>query len=402
MELEIEIQKLNRKSAEEQAVNTQNLSIISLQRRQIKYLENEVERYKALAATSSKISTAACIQTIKGGRMYLEKNVDFKEGSESRLISFLARNKKLLITQKSSGTSLFSGYGVRFMDAVTHKCEKFLNMSSKPICDFSSDPTESYVVCTSKDTTCKIYSTSTCQSVATFSPSASPIWSCAFNKCRDNQVIFGTQNGIKYVYDLRKANEVLHVVENNDKSPAKFVVPMGKNESFLRGGFFVVQVRGLYFYEYSSDSELSQTKLNFDDSVLAASYDDKTEMLLITTAGMEQSFHIATRILKVDGIPVLHEVYRIPSSQGRIPKFSRPAQIKVPDGFIVACYKDESKELEIHTPSVPQRLHAFSMQNEISDVCPIYMENSSIAFAALASTKCRIYKVNLEYWDLHL
>jgi hypothetical protein len=197
---------------------------------------------------------------------------------------------------------------------------------------------------------------------------------------------------------VKKPNEVLHTIEGIDKSPAKFILPIAKNETFPNGGFFVVQVRGLYFYEYSNSFNLSQTKLNFDDSVFTLTYDEKTEMLLITTAGMDQTFHIITRLVKVDGMPVLQEIYRIPSNQATtgIPIFARPTQIKVPDGFIVACYRDETKELEIHTPSVG-KMHSFVMQAPVSDICPIYDASSHVTFAALASTKCRIYKVNLEY-----
>lgn len=395
MELEMEILKLTREKAEASAMNNQNLTTIALQKRTIRELETEILKLKSMVA-SSKHRTTTCIQTIKSGRMYLEKNVDFKEGAESKLITYMSRNKKIIITQKSSGTSLFSGFGVRFMDAMQHKCEKFINMGNKPICDFSFDPTETYLMSSSKESTCKVYSINSCQSIATFTPSSLPIWSCAFNKSRENQVIFGTQNGTVYIYDMKKANEVFHAIENTEKSPAKFVVPIQRNEIFSNGGFFVVQVRGLYFYEYSNSFGLSQTKLNFDDSVFTVTYDEKTEMLLITTAGMDQTYHIITRLVKVDDLPVLQEIYRIPSNHVvGIPKFSRPSQIKVPDGFIVACYKDERKELEIHTPSVG-KLHSFVMQQPISDICPIY-DTNSVSFAALSSTKCRIYKVNLEY-----
>lgn len=398
MKLELEIQQLTREKTEITAMNNQNVTTIALQKRQIRELENEIQKLKVLAASNKSGTVTTCIQTIKGGKMYLEKNVEFKEGLESKLISFMCKNKKILITQKSGNTSLFSGYGIRFMDAVSHKSEKFMNMSARPICDFSFDPTESYLMSSSKETTCKVYSINNCQSIGTFTPSELPVWSCAFNKSRDNQIIFGSQNGTVFIYDLKKATEVLHTIENIEKSPAKFVVPISKNETFPCGGFFVVQVRGLYFYEYSTSFGLTQTKLNFEDSVFTATYDDKTETLLITTGGMEQTFHIITRLIKVDNIPVLQEIYKIPSNQATvgIPKFARPTQIKVPDGFIVACYRDETKELEIHTPSVG-KMHSFAMQNPISDICPLYSDNSSVSFAALANTKCRIYKVNLDY-----
>lgn len=397
MELELQIQKLHHEKSELSAINLQNSTSIALQRRHIREMEAEISKLKLLVATSKHGSPTTCIQTIKGGRMYLEKNVDFKESTDSKLISYMTKSKKILISQKSSGSALFSGYGIRFMDAVYHKLEKFIITGPKPINDFAFDPTEAFLMSVSKENTCKLFNIDTRQSVMSFAPSESALWTCAFNKSRDNQVIFGAQNGITYIYDTKKSNEILHTIESLDRTPVKNIVAVNKTEAFPHGGFFVVQVRGLYFYEYHNGYELRQTKLNFDDSVLTATYDDKTEMLLITTAAMEQTYHILTRLVKVDDIPVLQEVCRLPANRlvGGIPKFTRPTQIKVPDGFIVACYMDESKDLQIHTPNT--KLHSIVMQNAISDICPLYSDTSIVAFAALAPLKCRIYKVNLEY-----
>lgn len=398
MELEVQIMKLHCEKSELSAINTQNSTSIALQRRQIKEMESEIAKLRQLVASSKHGSPTTCVQTIRGGRMYLEKNVDFKESTESKLISYMIKSKKILISQKSAGTALFSGYGIRFMDAVYHKLEKFIITSSKPINDFAFDPTETFLMSVSKESSCKIFNIDTRQSVMSFAPSESALWACAFNKSRDNQIIFGAQNGVTYIYDIKKPSEILHTIESLERTPVKNVVSMNKTEAFPHGGFFVVQVRGLYFYEYHNGYELRQTKLNFEDSVFTATYDDKTEMLLITSAGMNETFHILTRLIKLDDIPVLSEVCRFPANRlgGGIPKFTRPTQLKVPDGFIVSCYMDESKELQIHTPSAG-KMHSIVMQNPISDICPLYSDNSIVAFAALAPLKCRIYKVNLEY-----
>lgn len=397
MELEMQIQRIERERNELAVTNLQNSTTIALQRRQIKELQEEIKRLTNLTLMR-KNSGTSCIQVIKGGRMFLEKNVDFRENSECRLINFMQRNKKILISQKAVGTTLFSGYGLRFLDAVTHRCEKFINTSMKTIDDFTFDNTESLIMSASKESTCKIYNISSCQSVASISnPDNVPIWCCSFG-IRDHQVVLGAQNGSAIIYDTRRSTEVLQTLTSlNNKSPVKYIIVMKSNEAFPFGGFFVIQLRGIYFYEYTSNMELAQTKLNFDFSIFTASYDEKTEMLLISSVTIEQSFRVLMRLIKEDGIPMLQEVYKFHSNQmsNSIPVFTRPAQIKVPDGFIVATYADQSKELQTYTPSIG-RFHSINMQNVISDICPIYNDNS-ISFAALSSTKCRVYKVNLEY-----
>lgn len=399
LELEQQLQKVERENVELVAKIKEYLATITIQRNQNRDLKRENEKLMSSRAAQNLTSPTACVQAIKGGKMYLEKNIDFKESSESKFVSYMSKCKKILISQKST-TTLFSGYGIRFVDAVQLRAEKFINTGTKAICDFSFDSTETFILSVSREKTCKMVGVDSRQSSIVFAPPAEmPLWSCAFNKCHANEVILGTQNGLAYIYDIRSPTLPLVTFDNpNDKSLIKFILAINSNNIFLHGGFIVVHVLGVYFYEFGeSVNQIEETKLNIDYSIYTASYDDKTEMLLITTA--EPSFHIVCRLTKVVGLPVLSEIYRFANTNidGSIPVFTRPAQIKVPDGFIVASYTNKTKDLQIDTPSVG-KMHSIVSQHVISDICPLYNnDNGIVAFAAVAPTKCRMYKVNLEY-----
>jgi hypothetical protein len=189
------------------------------------------------------------------------------------------------------------------------------------------------------------------------------------------------------------------VSEPTNKSPVKLIIPMKRTECFPQGGFFVVHARGLFFYEYLPSAEISSVLLNFTEPILMATYDDRTEMLLITKSptgqGVElkQSRHYLMKLVKEDEIPTLQEIYSFNGNNSSLPSMSRPSQIKVPDGVVVVSYHQDSKMLQMRTPSA-DLLHEISQNDLITDICPIYLENS-LFFGALSHSRCRLFKVNL-------
>lgn len=381
--------------------NSLNSIKIITQTREIRKLMSEIESLKNSVQTSTGLATAG-IRTIKTGRMYLEKNLDFKENLDSRWMEFLGRNKKLIVTQKSSSSALFPGYGVKLIDFLTYRQEKFINTSSKPLTDFSIDSNETFVVTVSRETTCKMYNISSNITSSTFTPTSVPIWSCSFDKESRNFLYFGAQNGCTYIYDLRSPHVVLKEVSALDnRSPVKYIIPMKKTEVFPHGGFFVIHLRGLLFYQYLPSGEVLSTTLNFNDPIIVASYDDRTEMLLITKGptGQEMDFnqtkHILMKLIKEEGIPLLQEIYSFDGSSSRLPSMSRPTQLKVPDGFIVASYLQDTKMIQARSPPVGI-LHQASISDAITDICPIYLENSYF-LGALSNSRCRLFKINLGY-----
>lgn len=369
--------------------------------REKRLLEEELQLIRSSVQITTGRATAG-IRTIKTGRMYLEKNLDFKENLESRLLRYLGRSKKLIVTQKASGSSLFSGFGVKLIDFASYRAEKFINTSNKVICDFSIDSNESLVITASKEASCKTYSLNSNTSVNAFTPSTVPIWSCAFDYERPHQIYLGAQNSVTYVYDIRMPNGAIkEISEPSNRSPVKLIIPMKQTESFPLGGFFVVQTRGIYFYENLPSGDTGSTTLNFTDPILTATYDERTEMLLITKSPtgegptFKQSRHYLMKLVKEDEVAALQEIYSFNGNSSSLPSMSRPSQIKVPDGVIVASYLQDSKMIQVRSPSA-NLLHEINVSDSITDICPINLDNSSF-FGALSNSRCRLFKVNIGY-----
>jgi hypothetical protein len=252
-------------------------SQVMAQKTEIRLLKEEIEFLKNSCRTSTDRATAG-IRSIKTCRIYMEKNLDFKENLNSRLIKFMSRNKKLIVSQKSSTSALFAGNGLKLIDFATYRAEKFINACSNVVADFSIDASETYFVAASKETTCKMYQIATATSSCSFSPpSNSPIWSCAFDHNRTDSLYLGCQNGVVYIYDKRRSTEVMKEIKNDQaRSPVKFTIAIKPNANFESGGFFTVHVRGVFFYEYLPSGEIGRTCLNINEPILTMTYDERT------------------------------------------------------------------------------------------------------------------------------
>lgn len=375
---------------------------IVIQNAEIRRLKDEIEKLKSSVQMSAGRATAG-IRSIKRGKIYLEKNLEVKENLDSRLLKCLNRHRKLILTQKSPETSLFNGFGVKLIDLSTYRAEKFICTSTKIVNDFSIDSQDSCIVTVSKEATCKTFSITSGLSVNTFIPSTVPIWSCAYDEERAMNLYLGAQNGITYIYDIRMPNEVMkEIVSPSNRSPVKYIITMKRTESFPLGGFFVVHMRGMLFYENLPSGEIASTTLNFNEPILVLTYDDRTDMLLITKSptgqGSEfkQTRHILMKLVKEEGIPILQEIYSFNGSSASLPLFSRPTQVKVPDGCIVASYLPDTKSLQMRSPSVGL-LHETPISDVITDICPVYTDNCQF-FGALSQSRCRLFKLTLDYW----
>ncbi|CRK87529.1 CLUMA_CG001330, isoform B [Clunio marinus] len=395
-DLELQIQNLNEEKKRLASENQINSIMVITQKAEIKRLKDEIEMLRDCARAESRRATAG-IRTIKKTK----KNVDFKENLDSRLLKYLSRHRKLVVSQKACERSMFPGYGIKLVDLSTYRQEKFINTSNKIVNDFSFDVNETCVITSSKDVTCKMFNMSSSSTVAAFTPSESPIWTSAFDYDRHFTLYLGAQNGTTYIYDIRQPAAFIKEITPINKSPIKYTIPIKKNDNFPYGGFLVIHMRGIYFYEYSASVEVLSTTLNFQYPILVASYDDRTEMLLITrivadqTSDFKQTQHVLMNLVRVEGIPVLQEIYSFNGTNAKLPALSRPTQIKVPDGVIIATYLQDTRMIETWSPTTG-KFHEASCSDAITDICPIYNDNIQF-FGALSLSRCRLFKLSLDY-----
>lgn len=366
---------------------------------QIEALKAENQRLKTAAITST---TCVGIRSIKDCKIYLEKNCDFKEDLQSKYMRYMSTPKKILVSQKAPSSSLFQGFGIKVIDYQSYRVEKFINASQREISDFNIDPTQSYIVTASREQTCKIYSYRSSENVvATLRSNAETpraFWSCTFDSVRQESVFLGDQLGNVLKFDMRNPSEIVseYKTVQLSASPVKFIVPMKANAMFPHGGFFIVYIRGVVFY---NDVQHASTILS-TESISTLTYEEKTEMLLMTKNPVKNgnfltpSRHYLMKLLKdPEGFPFLQEILNYDGPTSMVPKFSRSTQLKVADGVLLASYNEDRKSIQIRSHSENKVFHESNISDRISDICPF----EGNMFGALSDSKLRLYKMNLSY-----
>ena len=270
----------------------------------------EIELFKRMGRqVTSNLDAKSLVPTYK---MCMEKNIDMNQDGDCRVMTFCYRTRKLLISQKST-QQLFPGYGVRFVDFTTFKPFQFLHMGTRNIRDFAFNSSENMLVASTAEVTCKLFNATTNSSISAFKPSTHAIWAAAFDKAqnRENCLYLGSQNGITYIYDIRSPNSALKDFVTNDMTPIISIIPVKPNDDFLDGGFLVVHLRTIYFFEYLPPQEISSTLLNIKGPFNSVTYDARKDMLLVTTRPNQEyhtSRYIMAKLIKIDSVIALQEV----------------------------------------------------------------------------------------------
>ncbi|CAO1410733.1 unnamed protein product [Diamesa hyperborea] len=400
---ELELEKLLAMVKDEQNImrveNTViRMELVALKKRNAALLLqiNEIEHFQRMGRQgTSVLNDKASIRTYK---ICMEKNIDMTQDGDCRVMTFCYRTRKLLISQKSN-QQLFPGYGVRFVDFTTFKPFQFLHMGTKNIRDFAFNSNEDMLVASTSEATCKLFNATTNSAISAFKPSTHAIWAAAFDKSqnRANCLYLGAQNGTTYIYDIRSPNTALKDFTTSDITPIISIIPVKPNEEFLDGGFLVVHLRTIYFFEYLPSQEISSTLLNIKGPFNSVTYDAKKDMLLVTTRPNQEyatSRYIMAKLIKIDSIIALQEVLVFNGGQNLLGAMTRSSLISMPDNCIVAAYLQENKIIQTWSEATGKRMQEIPVADIITDTTAIYLENGQTYLGALSSNKCRVFKVN--------
>ncbi|CAO1391743.1 unnamed protein product [Diamesa serratosioi] len=400
---ELELEKLLAMVQDEKSTMRVENSVIRMELAALKtknsallFQIQEIERYRRIDRQGT--SNQSDKPNIKVYKMCMEKNIDMTQDGDCRVMTFCYRTRKLLISQKSN-QQLFPGYGVRFVDFTTFKPFQFLHMGSKNVRDFAFNSSEDMLVASTTEATCKLFNATTNSSISAFKPSTHAIWAAAFDKSqnRANCLYLGAQNGTTYIYDIRSPNTALKDFITSDITPIISIIPIKPNEDFLDGGFLVVHLRTIYFFEYLPPQEISSTLLNIKGPFNSVTYDVKKDMLLVTTRPNQEyqtSRYIMAKLIKIDSVTALEEVLVFNGGQNLLGVMTRSSLITMPDNCIVAAYLQENKIIQTWSEASGNRMQEISVADIITDTTAIYLENGNTFLGALSSNKCRVFKVN--------
>lgn len=215
----------------------------------------------------------------------VKESINFHKNSQSRVMVFSQQKNILMISQKSSMPQLFNGFGVRFLDLNKHQQTQYIHMGTKSPRDIALNSSEQYVVAATQESSCKMFDSTSTFNITMFKPTHNVnIWSCTFDKERENLLYLGIQNGLGFTYDIRKPSEYVETFAAvNDRLAIISICSLKYSNSFPLGGILVCRLKSLWFYEYVNSAKLNTgTQLNsISGSFVSMHYCDKTNKVLL-------------------------------------------------------------------------------------------------------------------------
>lgn len=329
-------------------------------------------------------------------KMSKHRDIEISREGGCQALTYGRKIQTLIVSQKSSNR-LFPGYGVRFIDTRTLQLAVFFRMSAKLIRDLSLNVEEELLAAASSDENAYIYSVRNRTSVATIRPlgDAGKIWTTSFDKVRPCNLHIGSQQGIIYTYDTRNySSHFMELKIPGDDGPVIFIESIPISNDFRYGGFIVCKLKSLWFYEYNGSERIEQTKLAVDGPFVSVSYDEQSNILLITTRtkGKCSQQLIVAYLMKTGQTTVLRTICTIPGSSTN-PKMQRNTQITIGNVSIVANYLQDKKLLGLWNARTGTSMQKLQVEDGILDMCPMNLDEGSF-LATINEKKCRIFQLN--------
>lgn len=351
---------------------------------------NNTSTASAGAAGCNKIGVRA-----KMYKLFMEKNIEISKESGCRVMVYAPKFRSLVCSQKSAST-LFPGYGIRFLD--DFRPATFIHVSDKQVRDLNLDAEEEYLIAASLDKCARLYNVNARSATSVFTPSDKSLWASAFDYKRTKLLYLGAQHGSTYLYDTRNPNQLLNEYKTEgDMSPVVNIcsVPILPNIPF--GGFLVCKLQSLWFYEYSDYAQnVIATKLFITGPFVSMSYDYQTNFILISTrvlTSVSCSQYIIGNLEKINESTVILNIIEKINGSTILPVMSRCTQINHTDNVLLAGYLQDTKMLTTWNLQNKQKMQSLSIADTVYDTCPIYTNDGKVYLSALSENKCRIYKV---------
>lgn len=173
-------------------------------------------------------------------------------------MAFNEGHAMLAVTQPSF-TALAPGYGVRRVNMLDAKPEKFVALHREPIRDLRFSPlNQDLLLSVSQDKSAKLTNISSCTEIKRYQCEAEA-WSCCWDLDDPNVFYVGTKRSHILVFDTRDSSSEPRrkleypVPEMRPIIGLEYVPARGGHAGFPCGGLFVLTLGSLWFFQTTTD-----------------------------------------------------------------------------------------------------------------------------------------------------
>lgn len=228
----------------------------------------------------------------------------------------------LAVTQPSF-TSLAPGYGVRRVNMLELRVEKYVSLHREPIRNLAFNPLmQDQLLSVSQDKTARITNISSCAEIQRYQ-CGSEAWACCWDRDTPTTFFVGTKRSQIYMFDTRDstgpekglARQRLEfpISERRPIINMTYVPASASHESFPCGGLLVQTLGSLWFFESQNSDVITSTNQDTSqerDPIVASSFGVirkfKPNKLPIEGLFWSLKFDLKTRLILVSTKPTPH------------------------------------------------------------------------------------------------
>lgn len=345
----------------------------------------------SVVAENNCISQSCSQKPIK---LMLDRTMEVCKNGGCRVLAYNLWHNLLVVSQ-SSTNSVFSGFGIRKIDAFGFRPQQFMFLHPKPIRDMNFHPQKNELLLSvSFDRSAKLLDI-TCNAVVHTYTTDNPLWSCCWDDSNPNMLFVGSQNGVVTQFDLRQTGSAIsRLCEVGETSPVTSLTAFPSNGGRVLpcGGFLACRLNSCWAYEQKNGSYISN-RLPLTGPFTSMTYDKDTDHILVSTrpnTRVPNSNHILCQFAPLNSNDICLPVHTFLGSCTQ--KFlSRPCTVSVDGQTIVAAHIESSKIIALWSVSSGQRILSLPVSEPIIDLCPVKVDGAQY-LAGLSEKELRIYK----------
>lgn len=373
-------------------------------------LQKELEMLRTLTPGISgsqgiNLSQSAGSSTQRKFKLILHSGVDIIKDGGCRVMAYNEWLNMMVISMPSQ-VAMFPGYGVKKLNILDMKPERYVPIHQKQIRDLSFNPAKNdLLLSVAMDKMVKLTNICSNSPVGSFTAEV-PLWSCCWNADEANQFFVGTATGSVVQYDTRNTTGPVRTINVAGSGPVVSMcyVPSHTHANFNTGGLLVARLQSCSFIEVNKDG-VQEHALPLEGPFTSVSVEKSTLHILVSCRPSQKhphARHLVCELQKVNisaDSAILNQVitantihtFRGGTTQKVLSRscvFVNPYQ----ERNVLICASDESTQntcvWDLSSASCVQQLRC---TETVIDIFPV-KSNQNDYLALLTDKTLRLYK----------
>lgn len=288
-----ELEKLKQRVAQEEKKKAQMLMKMSVESKLVKKLQNEIRMLKSVSVATNQGSSSSSDLSLSALKLSYFQSFDLSKEGNCRV---MAHNEwmNLLVVSTPSHLSVFPGFGVRKINTLSFKMEKYVPLHSKQIRDIDFNLNkQDLLLSVSLDKIAKISNMSSNATVISYTCDY-PLWSCCWNSDKSNQFFVGSSFGnVSHFDTVNNTDGPINTYQVSGSGPIVSLCYVSRDQKagLANPGLIITRLTTISFLELMDNNEVKEHSLPFEGPFAHTSIDPISRHFLTTCRPTDKTFH---------------------------------------------------------------------------------------------------------------